>query len=239
MKNIILSVGGSIIYPHHGINTQFLNDFNSYIRRKIKEDPEIRFFIMAGGGAVNREYQKAAEDIDPSVSSYDLDWIGVRSTRLNAHLLRTIFFDIARPSIIEHYNEMPRFGKEQVIICAGWYPGSSTDWALVLLAQNLNQSKIFSMINVDGLYDKDPRKFKNAKIINETTWSEYRSVIGDSWSPKLQLPFDPIAAKLAQSLHLTVYLIGGKDLNNFSKAIEDKKFRGTKITTREEVKEDI
>ena len=88
MKNIILSVGGSIIYPDKGINIEFLNNINSCIRNKIKEDSDTRFFIMVGGGAVSREYQNAAEDIDPSISSYDLDWIGVRSTRLNAHLLR-------------------------------------------------------------------------------------------------------------------------------------------------------
>lgn len=239
MKNIMLSVAGGLIYKDTGINIQFLKEFNRFIRKKIAEDKNRRFFIMAGGGFVNRKYQKAAELINPNISNYDLDWIGVRSTRLNAHLLRTIFGDIARPTIVEHYDIPPSLGKERVVICAGWYPGSSTDWALVLLAKIFGSPVIYSLMNVLMLYNEDLNKNPNAQPITALTWGEYRRTVGDSWDPKMHVPFDPIAARLAQSLNLKAILLDGRNLDNFDKALNNKKFIGTTITIDFEQREQI
>lgn len=239
MKNIILSVGGGLIYTDTGINTPFLKEFNRFVRKKIAEDKSRRFFIMAGGGSVSRKYQKAAELIDPNISNYDLDWIGVRSTRLNAHLLRTIFGDIARPTIVEHYDVSPLLTNERVVICAGWYPGSSTDWALVLLAKTFESSVIYSLMNVLMVYREDPNRNPNAQPITTLTWGEYRRMVGDSWDPKMQVPFDPIAAKLAQSLNIKAVLTDGKNLDNFNKALNNKKFIGTTITVDIDQREQI
>lgn len=232
MQNIIFSLGGSVIYPQSGIDTNFLKDFNSFMRNKIAENKNRRFFIIAGGGYTSDRYKEAAIQIVKEASREDLDWLGVRSTRLNAHLLRTIFYDIAAPRIIEHYHPLLKLNNYKLFICAAEYPGATTDWFLITLAQQLSAKKVFSLLNVRMIYNKDPKKFNDVKPIQRLTWRNYLEMIGEEWSPSpdvRQVPFDPLSAKLARQFGIDTVFLNGHDLNNFDKAISDKPFIGTTI----------
>lgn len=228
MQNIILSLGGSVIYPKGGIDTIFLKKFNKFIRKKI-ENNNRRFFIVAGGGFLASQYKDIAPQIVRKIAKDDLNWLGVRATRLNAHLLRTIFHDIAAPAIVEHYDPLPRFGSERVVICAAEHPGSTTDWFLTVLAQNLKAHKVYSLLNVGMIYEQDPKRYPSSKPINLMTWREYREMIGEEWYLDRRVPFDPYAVKLAQQLKLEVVFLSGHDLDNFDKALSGQDFIGTTI----------
>lgn len=229
-KNIIISVGGSVIYPDEGINIKFLKEFSNFVRSEIAANKKQRFFIMVGGGHVNREYQYAAEQVIGHIKLDDLDWIGIHATVLNAQLVRMVFRDIARPQIIDQYDKRYVLGKDRVIVCAGWRPGWSTDYDMVLLAKQFNVNKVFCLSNVQAIYEKDPKLFPDAKPITKLTWSDYRDMIGDYWTPKRQLPFDPVAARLAQQINLTVIFVHGRDIANLKVALESNDFKGTTIS---------
>ncbi|MEK6845760.1 MAG: UMP kinase, partial [Nanoarchaeota archaeon] len=102
-KPIIISLGGSLVIPNGGMDIQFLSDFNTFIRAKITEG--FRFFIVVGGGATARHYIDEAKKVVGNITDWDLDFLGIHATRLNAHLLRTIFQDIAHPRIIANYEK--------------------------------------------------------------------------------------------------------------------------------------
>src|SRR3990167_9789064 len=156
METVILSVGGSLIVSKDGIDTHFLSALNLFIRKHIKSGR--RFFIVVGGGQTARTYRNAGKDVIGELTHEDLDWIGIHATRLNAHLIRTIFQDIAHPRIIENYDKRLYNAKEQVIIAAGWKPGWSTDYCSVLIARDYGASVIINLSNIDYVYDKDPNK---------------------------------------------------------------------------------
>jgi uridylate kinase len=56
-----------------------------------------------------------------------------------------------------------------------------------------------------------------------------RKIVGDTWSPGTNAPFDPIASKLAEKLGLKVFFAEGTDLEEVKKVLQGKKFRGTII----------
>lgn len=224
----ILSLGGSLVVPNGSIDIQFLTEFNSFIRKQISEKKR-RFFITVGGGTLMREYRDAAKAIHGEISNTDLDWLGIHATRLNAQLLRTIFIDIAHPNIIKHYEIILKID-EPVAIAAGWKPGWSTDYCAVTLCQDYGVKEMVNMSNIDKVYDKDPKQFPDAKPIDAITWAEYRKISGDEWTPGLNLPFDPIASKLAQELDVTVKILNGRNLDNLSKALDGETFVGSTIT---------
>lgn len=227
-ESIILSLGGSLIIPNGGINSSFLKEFSAFIRRHVANGR--RFFIIAGGGATARHYIDGAIEVIENVTNEDLDWLGIHSTRLNAHLVRTIFRDIARPQIIEHYDEKVDIEDYPVIIGSGWKPGWSTDYCAVSMALNYGAKKIINMSNTDGVYDKDPHKDSSAQRFDHITWQDYRQMIGDSWTPGLSAPIDPVAAKLSDEQDLTVVTLDGKNLENLENAIEGNQFVGTTIS---------
>jgi len=228
-ETIILSLGGSLIVPNGGIDTKFLADFNKFIRTQITEYNR-RFFIVAGGGATARSYRDAGDEVIGEVTRDDLDWLGIHATRINAHLIRTIFKDIAHPRIIDRYDRIAPGIKEQVIVAAGWKPGWSTDYCAVLLAKMYRAKVLMNLSNVEMVYTADPRLDKNARPIERTTWKYFRRLVGSKWSPGMNVPWDPIAAKKAEELGLTVIVLRGTNIPNMEKLLTGKKFLGTVIS---------
>ena len=229
-KTIVIALGGSIIVPSaEKINVRFLKNFRYLILKFVKKG--YRFIIIAGGGKVCRTYQGAAAKII-KVSYEDQDWIGIHATRLNAHLLRTIFKREALPVVLD--NPFKKLKKEllkkPIIIAAGWRPGWSTDYISVLLAKRFKVKQIIDAGNIPFVYNKDLLKYKNATAIKKISWKDYRRLIGPKWIPGLPCPIDPIAAKEAQKLKIRAIVIRGTDLKNFERLLSDKKFRGTMIS---------
>jgi uridylate kinase len=225
----VISVGGSLIVPGEGIDTQFLNNLNDFVRKELAKNINRQFFLVAGGGHVARKYRDAGEEVlKHRLSMDDLDWLGVHATRLNAQLLRTIFRDIAHPYVIKHY-EIIRKVTEPVVVAAGWKPGWSTDYDAVLLCEDYGISEVINLCNVERVYDKDPKAHANAKAIDKVTWKEYRKIVGDKWTPGLHAPFDPIAAQKAEELGVKVTIMSGYDFGNIRNYFNGKKFIGTVI----------
>ena len=223
-KIFTISLGGSLIVPGN-IDVNFLKRFKDVIENEIKKDK--KFIIIVGGGKIARNYQNAAK-ILTKVSNEDLDWLGIHATRINAHLLLTIFRKYAYYRVIKNPKEKIKF-KEKILIAAGWKPGFSTDYDAVLLAKTYSSKIIINLTNVDYVYDKDPHKFKNVTPFKEILWRDYLKPIDQKWIPGMSAPFDPIASKLAQKFKLRVIIINGKKLRNFKNYLENKKFEGTTI----------
>ncbi len=225
-RSIIISLGGSVIVPDD-INIQFLESFRGVIMDGVKKGN--RFFIITGGGKTARRYQNAAGEIS-GITRDDIDWLGIHSTLLNAHLIRTIFRKQAYKRIINDPRDMADKFKEKIILACGWSPGWSTDYIAARIAKKYNIKKLINISNIDYVYDKDPRKFKDAKPIKDISWKEFRKIVGNKWDPGLHTPFDPIASRLAQKIGLTIAVINSKNIKNLKNCIENKKFIGTVIS---------
>jgi len=223
---ILIALGGSTICPQPGkINATFLKKFQKLILKFIKKD--FKFILIAGGGKICRLYQKAATKIG-KLPYEDIDWLGIHATRLNAHLLRTIFRKVAYPVVLDNPKK-PVKNNWKILIAAGWRPGWSTDYISVLLAKRFKVKEIIDAGNIPFVYNKDLLKYKNVFPIKKITWKDYRKLIGSKWIPGLSAPIDPIAAKLAQKLKIRALIIKGTELKNLERVILGKKFKGTII----------
>jgi len=225
-KTIVISLGGSIVSPRAGkINIIFLKKLRRLILKFIKRG--FKFIIIVGGGKTCRLYQSAASKI-VKLSNNDGDWLGIHTTRLNGHLLRTIFKNVAYPVILDD-PQKPIENHWKILIAAGWRPGWSTDYIAVLLARRFQIKEVINAGNVSFVYDKDPNRYRNAKIFKKISWKDFRKIVGSRWSPGLSAPFDPVAAKLAEKLKIRVFIAKGTEIKNFEKLLLGKKFKGTII----------
>ncbi len=218
-KIIVISLGGSIIVPDN-IDIGFLKELNKLVR---DYTDRFKFILITGGGSTARNYQKAADSVR-ELDNDDLDWLGIHSTRLNAHLLKAIFKDIAYKKFIKNPDKKVKF--DNVLIGAGWKPGFSTDYDSVRLAKTYKADTVINMTNIDHLYDKNPDIHKNAKQIENTDWEGLMNIVGDKWIPGMNTPFDPVAAKEGAKLGLKLIFLGN-NLHNFRKFLDGKKFRGS------------
>ncbi|MEI7750029.1 MAG: UMP kinase [Candidatus Moraniibacteriota bacterium] len=227
-ERIIISLGGSLIVPD-GIDWRFLKSFKTFIEDEIKKGR--RFVIITGGGRTARRYIEAAGEVTP-VTDEDKDWLGIHSTRLNAHLIRTIFRELAYQKISTNRDDIEDFSHAEnpILVSGGWHPGSSTDYCATLIAEHLGSKRIVNLSNIDYVYDTDPRKHPDAKKFERMTWSEFRALVGDEWDPGMSSPFDPIASKLAEAEGMEVAILSGSDLGNVSRYLSGEPFEGTVIS---------
>lgn len=223
----VIALGGSIVVPNGGVNTEYLIKFREFVLKFLTEGK--RFVLVMGGGAIAREYQNAASKI-VALSDEDKDWLGIHATRLNAHLLRAIFFDVAHPVVIDNpTREIKDMEKYNLFIASGWRPGWSTDYIAVMLAKRFGAKQFICATSVPYVYDDDVEKNASAKPIPEIFWADYRKIIGDVWTPGFRAPVDPVSAKLAQAEKIEAVVVLGTNLLNLGKVIRGEKFEGSVI----------
>jgi uridylate kinase len=223
-QTIIISLGGSIVAPDE-IDIKFLKDFKKLILKQAKLGK--KFVIIVGGGKICRNYQNAAQKVC-KLSTKQLDWIGIHATHLNASLVREIFGDKAEVKIIKDLENLPKL-KKQIIIGAGTKPGWSTDYDSVFLAKKYKAEIVANLSNIEYVYDKDPKKFKNANPLKNISWPDFLKIIGKKWEAGMNAPFDPIASRLAKKIELKAVFLKGTNLKNFEKFLKGEKFKGTII----------
>lgn len=227
-EKIVISVGGSLIYPQNGLDTEFLAALNNFIRNQLIENPHRQYFLVCGGGSIARHYRDAGRTVvGHELAASDMDWLGIHATRLNAHLVRTIFQDIAHPHIIRNYDIIRKI-EEPVAVAAGWKPGWSTDFDAIILCEDYRIDKVINMSNVPQVYDRDPNVFSDAKPIEKISWTEFRQMVGDEWKPGMNAPFDPIASGKAHEMGIQVVVVG-PDFENLKKHFRGEQFIGTVI----------
>lgn len=225
-KAFVLSVGGSLLVTKEGIDIKFLKSFRSFILQELKKGN--RFYLVIGGGVTARDYIKAALGT-AKISQASRDWVGISATHLNAQLVKVIFGSQAHGEVITNPTKKIKTNKN-LIIGAGYKPGWSTDCDSVLLARHNQIKTVINMSNIDYAYDKDPRKFPEAKKLTNVSWLEFRKIVGNKWTPGLNVPFDPVASREAQKSKIKVIILNGKNLKNLGDCLVGKKFKGTTIS---------
>jgi len=227
-ETIVMSVGGSLIVPDE-IATDFLTTLKTFISDQTTNHGR-RFILIAGGGRTARNYQDAAAAVS-ELAAEDLDWMGIHATRLNGHLLRTIFRDIAHPEMITNPDDILDVpGEPAVIVASGYRPGSSTDLRAIQIANHVGAKKVINLSNIDYVYTADPRTDDTATKIETISWAEFRALIPSEWDPGMSAPFDPIAARAADEQGIEVAIINGNKPEALVDYLDQKPFVGTVVS---------
>jgi uridylate kinase len=100
----------------------------------------------------------------------------------------------------------------------------------VLMAKTFDVRKVVNLSNIDYVYDKDPKKFKDAKVIKKISWRDFRGkVLPKEWVSGSNTPFDVTASKEAEKLGIQVAIMNGHNLKNFEDYINGRNFTGSLI----------
>lgn len=227
MKKVVLSLGGSLIVPDE-IRVDFLKQFRELIISRV-ESGEYQFVIFTGGGRTARVYMEGLQGVLGEQTTSDAkDWLGIYSSWVNARLVYQLFEGyVAKDIIVDPTIELT--GEAPITIGGGWKPGWSTDYDAVEVAWRNKYDRVVNLSNIEYVYDKDPAQFEDAQPIKQITWPEFRKIVGSEWTPGLNMPFDPIASKLAEEHSLEVLVANGANIENIEAILDGKPFVGTRI----------
>jgi len=222
METIVISMGGSVLFSDEIDNSYFQN-FIKLIETTSKQN---KIYLIVGGGKTARAYIKLGRNL--KLNEEKLDEIGIEITRINAKMISNIIKNSNKK--IPHTTDEAIKLKEPVIIMGGTTPGHSTDMVAAELAEKTNASKFIIATNVDGVYDKDPNKYSDAKQLKETTVQKLIDQYGTNWDAAgKNVVIDGPALEIMNRLKIPTFVLNGKKLDQLEKAFNNQIFFGTKI----------
>lgn len=155
-KRIVIKLSGKIF----GIdNAKVLKDYAEFL---VKISKTFQPIVIAGGGNIARHYISHARSSGADEST--LDELGIEISRLNAKLLIYALKNKAYshpPTTLQEVRHAVDDGL--IVVAGGLHPGQSTNGTAALIAEKVQAEQFLNATDVDGVYDKDPNKFKNAK----------------------------------------------------------------------------
>lgn len=222
MESIVISIGGSVILAEEA-DVSFLRKLVNLLKKFSKQ---YKIYVIVGGGKIARTYIKRGRELN--LDEDTLDELGIEVTRINAKLL-TSTIGISNGDIPLTTDEAERIYKP-IVIMGGTVPGHSTDLVGAELAEKTRANKFIIATNVDGIYDKDPNKYSDAKQLKELTIKELIKKYGTEWSTAgSNVVIDGPALEIIDKAKIPTFVVNGKRLDQLEKIINNQLFDGTRI----------
>ena len=143
----------------------------------------VQIGIVIGGGNIFRGVEASTKGID-RVSA---DYMGMLATVMNSLALQNALESHGVPTRVQTAIEMREIaepfikrravrhleqGRVVIFACGTGSPYFTTDTAASLRAMEIQAGAILKATKVDGIYDKDPVKEKDARIFHRITYTE-------------------------------------------------------------------
>ena len=223
-KRVMLKISGEALSGANGFGFDF--EVVGRIAREVKTlvDMGVEVGLVVGGGNIWRG--RTGEGMDRTTA----DHMGMLATCINALALQDALEgigvmtrvqtaigmkEIAEPFIRRRAVRDLEKGRVVIFGAGSGNPYFSTDTAAALRAAEIEADVILLAKNVDGVYDKDPNKFADAKKYDKLTYME---VIEQG----LQV-MDTTATTLCMDNNIPILVFGISEEGNIKKVMEGQK----------------
>ena len=214
-KRILLKVSGESLSGNKGmgLDNETLHSVGKTVRELMGLGVQVA--IVVGGGNFWRG--RTSEGMDRVTA----DHMGMLATAMNALALSDALEQAGSVTRVISAIEMRQFaepyirkravrhlekGRVVIFACGTGNPFFSTDTAAALRATEIDADIIFKATNVDGVYDKDPRKHPDAVRYDQVSHDEVL---------RLNLGvMDATAAALCRDNHVAIAVFSIEDPNN-------------------------
>ncbi len=232
-KNIVIKFGGSLLFSEGGtINYEKITEFCDLIKNDRNYDSIV---IVCGGGKIARRYIEAVREFTGNEILCDM--IGIDISRINSRLIVANMKEFAYPQVPESFKELSTaIITSKVAVMGGLQPGQSTTSVAIQIAEFLKAERLIILTDVDGIYDKDPNVFDDAKLLRELNYDSLQKIIleisGDNQAAAGEYRiFDAVSLQILKRSNVVVSVISGSNLDQFKKLWNDEKANvGTTIT---------
>jgi len=222
---VIISLGGSLICGEE-FSGEKIREYANVLKRLSQKH---QLVVVVGGGKTARDYISVAKELTSNKSLWDE--IGIIATWLNATLLLCALGEDAYPQILRYPREVKKaLLSEKIVICGGNDPGHSTDLDAALIAEYIQADLLVNATTVDGVYDKDPKKYSNAKKFEKISYKELERILEKLEQEPGSYPLLDLAAiKIIERSRIRTVIVDGRDAEEVLRAVEGG-HRGTVVT---------
>jgi uridylate kinase len=231
-KRVLVKLSGEALMGDQGFGIS--PDMIKYVADEIRSiyDLGIQVALVVGGGNIFRGIAASSYGMDRTAA----DHMGMLATVINSIALQDALekkgiqtrvqsaismHEVAEPYILRRAVRHLEKGRVVIFAAGTGNPYFTTDTAAVLRAQEIHADVFLKATKVDGVYDSDPIKNKNADFLSEIT---YMNVL----ERQLNI-MDMTAISLAMDNKLPLVVFKLTEKGNMRKVICGEKI-GTRIT---------
>lgn len=222
---IVLKIGGSLVFPDK-IDVDLVNNVSKQIASLSKNH---EFLMVIGGGSIAREYIRALKGMGKDDTFLDI--VGIEASRLNASLFIAGLGEYAAVEVSKDFNHaLSTVYLGKIPVLGGTHPGHTTDAVSSMLSEFVGADLFLRFTNVDGVYDKDPRKHSDAIKLEKISHEKLLEIVESTKAKAgVNTIIDPLAAKILKRTKIKTVVCGKDELSNI-KGIVEGNHRGTEIS---------
>ena len=225
-KIIVLKLSGSLFFSEE------FKKVVATLKQVLSKERNLKLVIISGGGPYARKYIETARELGADQTT--MDEIGIEVSRLNAMVLASALGNSAQSSVPSTLSKLVKTTEtfstsKRIVVIGGLYPGQSTNAVGALVTEKLRAEAFVNATDVDGVYDKDPRKFHDAKRLGVVSVKELSKILqGESMQAGAYDLMDPVALKLIQRSRIQTWIIKC-DSNTIREFLTGRRKKGTRI----------
>lgn len=229
-KRVLLKLSGEVLgNGHFGLDYDAVNEICEEIAEVSKQGIEVA--IVVGGGNIIRGAQTVR------IERAQADYMGMLGTVINALALQDNLQRLGQPTRVQSAIDMKQIAEPAirlrairhlekgriVIFAAGTgSPYFSTDTTAALRASEIGADCVIKATKVDGIYDKDPAKYEDAKRLPTLSYK-------DALDMRLQV-MDAAAFALCQENNIPIVVFDVQKKGNLHKLLLDGEDVGSVVT---------
>jgi len=231
-SRVLLKISGEALAGDqgHGIAGEVLDTISNEIG--LLRDTGCEVAVVVGGGNIHRGVAGATLGMDRATS----DYMGMIATVINSLALQDalerkgvhsrVMSAIAMQEVAEPYirrRAVRHLEKKRVVIFAAGTgnPYFTTDTTAALRANEMHAQLIMKATKVDGIYDKDPMKFKDAVMFQQLSYM-------DVLNKEIKV-MDSTAITLCMDNNMDIVVFNMFQSGNIAKVVKGEKV-GTLVT---------
>ncbi|MEW6329405.1 MAG: UMP kinase [Candidatus Micrarchaeota archaeon] len=226
MVDVVISLGGSLLNPNEP-DTNYIKEIAGLL---LKMGKRYKLAVVTGGGNAARVYARAVRRAGGN--EFLADESAIIATRQNALLLIAALGKDAYQTVIKNFDQAAVASTtNKIIVMGGTIPGFTTDSDAVLLAEKMGARRVVNLSMIDGIYDSNPKRNRNAKKYAHLTFEKLVELASryDKRKAGEHFVFDLFACKIIARSKIETHFVHGRRLGDVERAIKGEKHSGTMV----------
>ncbi len=212
---IVLRVGGSVVASP--INVELINKYVELLKVLRKQGHDIA--AVVGGGKLAREFISIARNLGLDMQVQDE--LAISVSRLFAQLFIKKLGQAGCEKVATTLDEAAEcLSSGKIMVMGGLKPGITTDAVAALVAEHVKADLLVKGTDQDGVFDKDPRKHKDALKLDHIPLDDLCKVLElNKHEAGMHQIIDPVAIEVLKRRRMKLVVVNGFNPENVIAAV--------------------
>jgi uridylate kinase len=208
---VVFRIGGSVVASP--VNTDLIGKYVEVLKSLKQDGYEVA--VVVGGGSLAREFIDIARKLNLEMPAQDK--VAISCSRLFAQLFAEKFGDFGCGKVAVTLDEAAAcLAEGKIAVMGGLKPGITTDAVAALVAERIGADLLVKGTDQEGIYDKDPRRFKDAVKLDHLRFDDLKSVLAETeHKAGIHQIIDPEAVKVLSRRRVRLVVVNGFVPENF------------------------